>query len=128
MSSKYQANDKEFNEWQNNIKRRYNDFRVSVDQLKDTPTRISFVDIFDKNININDLDDQIEDKDSINILIQEIQYLEKDIKNVKLLLTIPKFKTNPRVSKMIQKLESVEKSIKSMKDRALSIRNQFEES
>lgn len=127
MSSKYQANDSEFNEWQNKIKRRYNDFRISVDQLKDSPTRISYIDIFDKNININDLEDQIENKDAIDIILQDIKYLEKDLKSVTLMLSIPKFKENPRVLKMIQKLENVKKAISSMKDRALSIRNQYED-
>lgn len=125
MSSKYQRNDKEFNEWQDNIKRRYNDFKISVDQLKESPARMSYIDIFDKNI--NDIEDQIENKDAVEIIIQEIKYLEDDLKNITILLSIPKFKNNSRISKMIKKLKKVEDLISSMKDRALSIRNQYDE-
>lgn len=123
MSSIYKANDTEFNEWQRKIKKRYNDFRISVDQLNDAPTRLSYVDIFDKDI--NDIEGQIENKDIINILIQEIKYLEEELKNVTSLLSIPKFQNNPRVTKMIEKLQKVKRSIHSMKNRALSIRNQY---
>lgn len=123
MSSVADKNDQDFGQWQNGIQQKYRDFLVSIDSLRDKPTRLSYFDISGNKD--RELNDQITDKDEISILLQQIKYLEMDIEKVIQLMSIQKIQENPRAQKLLKKLEQVGQSVRSMKDRALTIQNQY---